>query len=82
MRGLIFLVAVIILLALVGWISFSSDPNRSSINLETQEIKQDTQRAVETGKELLDDAKKSVQTNDAAPLKSTPIQPQIPAVQE
>ena len=53
MRALIFVVAIVLILALVGWISFSSTPGQSSINLETQKIQQDTDRALESGSELL-----------------------------
>lgn len=60
MRTLVLLAAVVLLLALLGWITFSSGPGRSSINLETNEIRNDTQKAVEAGAGLLDDAGKAM----------------------
>jgi hypothetical protein len=66
MRALIFLIAVVLLLALAGWISFSKSPGRSSINLETQQIKQDTDRALQSGSNLLNEA------GDAAESRSQP----------
>jgi hypothetical protein len=57
MRALILLVIVILALALAGWISFSKSPDRSSINLETQQIQQDTDRALESGSNLLRNAR-------------------------
>jgi hypothetical protein len=65
MRGLLFIVAAIFLLALVGWISFSNTPGRSSINLETGEIKQDTQKMMDSGEQLIHRAQ---EPDRAAPL--------------
>jgi hypothetical protein len=59
-RGLILIAAVILLLAIVGWVSFSSGPGRSSINLETDEIRQDTQEVLQSGSEALRDAEQAV----------------------
>jgi hypothetical protein len=67
MRALLAVAAVLLILALVGWISFSSDDSRSSINLETEEIKQDTREALESSADLLKDAEKSVKNPGDAP---------------
>jgi hypothetical protein len=56
MRAIVFLAFVVLILALIGWISFSKDAERSSINLETQEIKEDTQKAMDSGAQLLEKA--------------------------
>jgi len=64
MRALISLVAIVILLVLAGWISFSSLPGRSSINLELQQIETDTDRALESGATLLQKASDSVEPHD------------------
>ncbi len=53
MRALIVIVALILILALVGWITFSKGPDRASIDLETGKIRQDTQHAMQSGAELL-----------------------------
>lgn len=60
MRALIILAAVVLLLALVGWITFSNGPDRSSINIETQEIKQNTRDVMEKSSELLKDAEGAI----------------------
>lgn len=60
MRVLLIFVAIVVLLALVGWISFSNDPGRSSINLETQEIREDTGEMMHKGSELLREAEGEV----------------------
>jgi hypothetical protein len=60
MRALIILAALVAILALVGWITFSSGPDRSTINLETQEIREDTGEALHRGSELLREAEGEV----------------------
>ena len=75
MRALIFLIAIVLLLALAGWVSFSKSPGRSSINIETQKIEQDTDRAMETGSNLLRKAGDAVdQANEPAP-EAVPVSP-------
>jgi hypothetical protein len=53
MRAILVLLAVVLLLAVAGWVSFNQGPDRSSINLETEKIRSDTNEAVETGAEIL-----------------------------
>lgn len=53
MRTLIFIAGLVLIFALVGWISFSRGPDRASINVETSAIRQDTQNAMQKGGELL-----------------------------
>jgi hypothetical protein len=64
MRGLIFLAVVVALLAFAGWITFNSGPDRASINVETNEIRQDTQEIVRSGAKVLDKAKGELQAAD------------------
>jgi hypothetical protein len=63
MRALLIIIAAAILIfALIGWISFSTGPDdRSSVNLETGKIRQDTQHAMKSGAELLHKAGDSVE---------------------
>jgi hypothetical protein len=56
MRALILLAAIVLILALVGWLTFSRDDGRTSINLETQEIRQDTKELLESGSQALHEA--------------------------
>ena len=60
MRLLILFAALVLLFALIGWISFSSDQGRSSINLETEEIREDTGEMMHKGSELLKDAEDEI----------------------
>jgi hypothetical protein len=69
MRALIILVAIVLILSLIGWVTYSKAPGRSSINIETQQIKQDTDRALESGSNLLRKA------GDAVDSKAEPATP-------
>jgi hypothetical protein len=53
MRAVILLAAIVLILALVGWISFSKGPDRASINIESDRIRQDTKQVMESGAEAL-----------------------------
>jgi hypothetical protein len=57
---LILIAVIIFLMALVGWVTFGVGPGRSSINLETDEIRHDTQEALESGAEVLKNAEDAV----------------------
>jgi hypothetical protein len=57
MRVLIGLALLVLLLAVVGWVTFSHNGARTSINLETSQIKHDTNEMVDSGKNLLENAK-------------------------
>jgi hypothetical protein len=47
----------------VGWVSFSGGPGGASITVETEEIRQDTQEALQSGSEVLQDAQHAVDSN-------------------
>ena len=64
MRTLLIIAGLILLMALVGWISFGSGPTRSSINIETQEIKEDTQSALESAEEIIDSGADALSSDD------------------
>jgi hypothetical protein len=65
MRALLLLVAIVLILAVVGWISFSSEPGRSSINIETDEIREDTGEVMREGSELLRNAEEEIRDEPA-----------------
>lgn len=60
MRVLIIVLALVILATLIGWVSFSKEDGRSSINLETDEIRRDTGEIMNKGSELLKEAEQEV----------------------
>jgi hypothetical protein len=71
MKALFFLIIVIALLAFAGWLTFSSGPGRTSVNLETNEIREDTQEIVRSGAKVLDRAGAELQPSDET---QTPVE--------
>ena len=65
MRVLLIVIALVVLFALIGWITFSDDEGRSSINLETDEIREDTGEVMHRGSELLKEAEQEVAPENA-----------------
>ena len=62
MRAFLVLVALVLIFALVGWITFGKDPDRSSSNIETGRIEHDTKHAMESGAQLLHKAGDKVES--------------------
>ena len=54
---LVFMVAGIGLAIWAGWLGFSGSQDKSSIDINTQEIKDDTRKAIDAGKDLFEKAK-------------------------
>lgn len=55
MRTLVIAVLLVLVLILVGWISFHYNGTRASVTLETERIEQDTERLIHEGREAVDD---------------------------
>lgn len=70
MRVLILLAAVVLVFALLGWISFNKSPGRTSVNIESERIRQDANRAMQTGGELLQRAGDKVGADTMEPVGS------------
>ena len=64
MRAIILLLAVVVLLVFIGWLTVSSGPDRASINIEKQEIKEDTREMLEAGDKAIERARQSVDQSD------------------
>ena len=43
MRAILVLALLVVILAFFGWVTFSNDPGRSSVNVETEKIERDIQ---------------------------------------
>ncbi|MBW3541218.1 MAG: hypothetical protein KY476_13195 [Planctomycetes bacterium] len=56
MRAILTIVILVLICALIGWISFSRDEGRASMTIETHTIEEDTQEAVQEGHEVLREA--------------------------
>jgi hypothetical protein len=88
MRGILICALFVLILAAVGWITFSWSANRASVNVETEKIQRDTEHIVESGKTLVKEVREPSQ--EAAPRQAPPAPdssatvqaPQPPAAQQ
>jgi len=53
MRAVILIVAILLIFSLIGWITYSRGPGHASINIETDQIRADTDRAMQSGAQML-----------------------------
>jgi hypothetical protein len=60
MRALIFVVAIVLLMAVIGWLRFTSDDGDPSVRVDTDKMKQDTSSLVETTKDAADGAANAI----------------------
>jgi len=79
MRGILCLILIVLVLALVGWISFNRDPSRPGVNLETQKMKDDTKRAMDNGADLLKKAENSIDSSKRPDEPKQPVEEPAPA---
>ena len=61
MKGLLILAAVVLLAALLGWLSFGNSDDSATMTIDKQEVRQDTEAAVEKAKEVAEEAKQKIQ---------------------
>ncbi|HEY4232854.1 MAG TPA: hypothetical protein VGM76_05495 [Lacipirellulaceae bacterium] len=79
MRVIILLAFVLLLLAVAGWITFSRTGTRTSINLETSQIKHDAHEMIDSGKSALQQGSErtasepSPRIEDNVPAPNEPI---------
>ncbi|HUG91576.1 MAG TPA: hypothetical protein VML55_12110 [Planctomycetaceae bacterium] len=59
MRTVLVIVALVLILGLIGWITFGTG-DRPSMRLETDRVRHDTHEAVERGKDAIDGARGSL----------------------
>jgi hypothetical protein len=72
MRGILILVVIVVLLAFVGWIKFSNTPQQSTITIDKEAVKEDTNRMVERGNEFVDQTRHAVGTERGATFQPVP----------
>ena len=60
MRAIVGLALVLLLMGLAGWLTFGHAPGRATINIETEEIKQDTENAVKNAEELIESGAEAI----------------------
>jgi predicted negative regulator of RcsB-dependent stress response len=56
MRKLLVAVILVILLVVVGWMSFQYDGNKASVNFDAAEMREDTKEALQKGEAVLENA--------------------------
>lgn len=57
MKRLLFAAVAILILFFVGWLTVSNSSDRTSINVETETIRQDTEEIADETQELVEDAR-------------------------
>jgi len=64
MKGVMLLIIVVLVMALIGWITFSASEDRATFSIESQKIKDDTHKLIDEGRDAthkaVEDAKKFV----------------------
>jgi hypothetical protein len=61
MRLGIVLVMIIAVCCLIGWVTFSNVPGRTMINIETDQIRTDTDQALQSGARILRNAGEEIE---------------------
>lgn len=68
MRAIIVVAIVVLVLALVGWIQFSSPDGNPTIQIDTEKVKEDTSTLVEKAKGAAEEVDRRVDVNvDTSP---------------
>jgi uncharacterized protein YxeA len=55
MKTILVTVVLIVLAIAAGWLTFSKSRDKTTVTIETKEIKKDTKEAIQAGKEWLED---------------------------
>ncbi|MCC7335044.1 MAG: hypothetical protein IT422_08105 [Pirellulaceae bacterium] len=71
MRALIVIVILLLILAAVGWLKFSSPNGDPTLRVDTEKVRQDTSTIVEKSKQAVDHAAEKID----ASIDSEPISP-------
>jgi len=66
MRAILGLIVIVLIAAILGWVSFGDSPNEATITVEKQKIRADVDKATEAGKEM--GRKLRSDTPDATPV--------------
>lgn len=65
MRALLAIIVLVVVLSFLGWVTFSSDPGRSSVNVETEKIERDLQEFSDSAREAGHEIRQSVAGEDS-----------------
>ena len=72
MRVVLVVAAVLLGMVLLGWITFRASSNEATITIEGDQIRQDTQEAVQEGKSMLREAKETLRERQPDEPNSEP----------
>lgn len=61
MRGLLIVLAVVVLMAVGGWLIFNFDDNRVSVEFNSEKAQQDTSEAVDKAGDAIRDAGEAIE---------------------
>ena len=75
MRGIIILALIILAMGLAGWLTFGSNPGRTTINIETDKIQRDTETAVENTEGMIDSGVRVLSGEKAADEEPVIVDP-------
>jgi hypothetical protein len=64
MRAILILAVIALLMGLAGWMTINRDPGRTSINLETDKIEQDTENAVNKAERMIESGARVITDKD------------------
>jgi len=64
MKAVLIAIALIVAMCLIGWITFASSADKTTITIDKKAIQEDTRKAVDKGKELIDEAQRTLEHPD------------------
>ncbi|WP_437206930.1 hypothetical protein [Planctomicrobium sp. SH664] len=80
MRGVIILIAIVVIMVLAGWLTFYSSRGQVGVSVETEKIQKDTQILLEKGEQAADRASQKIDEAIHTPRESTPPENSGPSV--
>jgi hypothetical protein len=80
MRVLILLAVIVLVLALIGWISFRKGPEGASVTIESERIRQDTKKVMDSGAQMLHKAGDKVEAKAKGEPNRVPGNPDVAPV--
>jgi len=72
MRVVLIVIALVIVGFLAGWLSFSKGPDRSSVNIETNWIRADAEKAIQSSADLLHKAGDEIENESSRQKERAP----------
>jgi hypothetical protein len=80
MRAILILAVIALLMGLAGWMTINRDPGRTSINIETDKIERDTEKAVDNAEDLIESGARAISDKDELDERPVVTEPAAPEV--